>query len=349
MRCLTLADALKAQGAECYFVCREHSGNLRDLINSRGYDVHVLPFNDVTGNALDQPYHSFWLGASQETDATETSRILELLNPCWVVVDHYALDVIWEKKIKINGRKLMVIDDLADRQHISDILLDQTFGRNPADYSGLVPSESTLLCGSKYALLRPDFIKYRTYSLNRRAEYKLEQLIVSLGGVDKDNVTRKVLESLEQTALPKSCCITVVMGATAPWLTDIQFLASTLPWNTEVLVSVNGMAQIMAESDLAIGAAGSTSWERCCLGLPTVMVVLAENQRFAANLLEHAKAIVNLPLDRNLPLKLKIFIDKAILSSEFLKDMSENSRVLVDGAGCAQVLNALAYLSAVDK
>lgn len=304
--------------------------------------------DDTAAQALAHPSHSCWLGTSQELDAEECSGLLDVLRPDWLIVDHYALDVIWEAKLKTNDRKLMVIDDLADRQHISDILLDQTFGRSAADYLSLVSEESVLLCGSGYALLRPDFVNLRPYSLSRRAEYKLAKLLVTLGGVDKDNVTREVLECLKHTALPKTCHITVVMGATAPWLEDIQHLASTLPWHTEVKVNVNDMAQLMSDSDFAIGAAGSTSWERCCLGLPTAMVMLADNQKFAARLLEQAKAVVSLSVGSDLSLELAKVIDEVLQSPDFLKTMSEHARMVVAGTGCEQVLKTLINLSSID-
>lgn len=344
MRCLTLADALRAEGAECHFICREHPGHLQEIIRSRGFDVHNMAFNEdaeAIVQAIAHPSHSCWLGTSQELDAEECAGLLDALQPDWLIVDHYALDVTWETKLKTNGRKLMVIDDLADRQHISDILLDQTFGRSAADYLSLVPVESVLLCGSEYALLRSEFKNLRSYSLSRRVEYKLEKVLVTLGGVDKDNVTRQVLESLKQSTLPETCRITVVMGSTAPWLEDIYQLASTMPWYTEVKVNVDNMAQLMSDSDFAIGAAGSTSWERCCLGVPTAMIVLADNQRFAAGLLEQAKAVVSLSAGKDFTLELASVIDEAVRKPEFLKVMSERAKVIVAGAGCEQVLKRL--------
>ncbi|QJI16868.1 MULTISPECIES: UDP-2,4-diacetamido-2,4,6-trideoxy-beta-L-altropyranose hydrolase [unclassified Pseudomonas] len=349
MRCLTLADALRAEGAECHFICREHPGNLQEVICNRGFDVHLMAFkDDDAGQTFAHQSYLCWLGTSQELDAEECSVLLDVLRPDWLIVDHYALDVIWESRLKNNDRKLMVIDDLANRQHISDILLDQTFGRNAADYLPLVPVKCVLLCGSEYALLRPAFVNLRSYSLTRRAEYKFAKLLITLGGVDKDNVTRKVLECLKHTALPKTCHIIVVMGAAAPWLEDIQHLASTLPWHTEVKVNVNDMAQLMSDSDFAIGSAGSTSWERCCLGLPTAMVVLADNQKFAAGLLEQAKAVVSFSGGKNLFLELAHVIDEALQSPGFLKTMSEQARTVVTGAGCEQVLKTLIKLSSID-
>jgi UDP-2,4-diacetamido-2,4,6-trideoxy-beta-L-altropyranose hydrolase len=341
MRCLTLADALRSDGAECHFICREHPGNLVDVIRERGYRVHGIAFSDADNATIkSHPSYLSWLGSSQELDAEESLKIVELITPDWLVVDHYALDATWEERLKTNNRNLLVLDDLADRQHVSDILLDQTFGRNTVDYLTLIPEGSIALCGSDYALLRPDFKKLRHYSLNRRAGYTLKNIFISLGGVDRNNVTQKVLESLKVSVLPKSCSITVVMGPTAPWLKDIQRLARTMPWSMEVKVGVNNMAQLMADSDLAIGAAGSTSWERCCLGVPTAMVVLAENQKFAADLLVRAKAVVRLSVC-NINYELAQIIEQAVECPGFLRSISEHARSITVGAGCERVLNAM--------
>ncbi|SCX40694.1 UDP-2,4-diacetamido-2,4,6-trideoxy-beta-L-altropyranose hydrolase [Pseudomonas sp. NFACC32-1] len=349
MRCLTLADALRKQGAECHFICREHPGNLIDVIRERGFSVYILP----SGNLLEyitktcgDTHHWHWLGVSQERDAEQCSSLLDNLKPHWLIVDHYALDVTWELMLKRGGLRLFVIDDLADRKHVCDILLDQTFGRKIEDYDSLLPPSCIALCGSKYALLRPEFARLRSYSLSRRTDYSFNSILITLGGVDKDNVTRKILEQLKMTVLPYDCRIIVVMGATAPWLNDIQQFASTMPWFTEVRVNVNDMAQLMADSDFSVGAAGATSWERCCLGVPTAMLVLADNQKFAANLLVRAKAVEL--VDTESPAQLANVIDKAVRRPEFLKSLSEHSSSITDGAGCELVIRTITDVGAID-
>ena len=303
MRCLTLADALAAQGAECLFICREHQGNLIEQIRSKGYRAYGLPVLDsVCANLLaintasdeKSPVHSHWLGATQVEDAAACTAILAKVNPDWLIVDHYALDDRWELALKPHCHKLMVIDDLADRSHLCDLLLDQTFGRDSEDYRAWVPATCRLLCGSQYALLRPAFVALRDYSLQRRANPQVRQLLITMGGVDKDNATSQVLEGLRGCPLPAQCQITVVMGATAPWLAEVSRQAQSMPWATTVMVGVSDMAQLMADSDLAIGAAGATSWELCCLGVPSLLICTADNQRTAIAALASASAIVKL-------------------------------------------------------
>nr|WP_267956285.1 UDP-2,4-diacetamido-2,4,6-trideoxy-beta-L-altropyranose hydrolase [Halomonas sp. MCCC 1A17488] len=300
MRCLTLARALRGAGAECHFLCREHPGNLTEMIEAEGFVVHRLPMaaHDETsqpqaehGRLKDdqeaQPNvpngvseHSHWLGADWRTDAEACRTILKGLIPDWLIVDHYALDACWEKAVLPASTRLMVIDDLADRAHIANILLDQNLGRREADYDNMVPEGCHRLIGPRYALLRPEFAELREKSLARRRDpLELKRLLISLGGVDKDNATGAVLEALKSCGLPESCHITVVMGASAPWLDNVRAKADELPWHCDVVVNVTDMAERMTQADLAIGAAGSTSWERCCLGVPTLMLELAENQK----------------------------------------------------------------------
>src|SRR5690606_16519294 len=265
MRCLTLAEALKAIGAECHFVCREHPGHLNDHIRQRGFPVTSLPVTDYNPVGDPVPVHAPWLGCDWQTDSQQTSDILASIHPDWLVVDHYALDYRWEASLKNFYSRLLVIDDLADRHHDCDLLLDQNLGREAQDYFGLVPDNCALLIGPQYALLRPEFSELRDYSLSRRTQPALRQLLITMGGIDKDNVTGKVLTALQSSPLPEDCKILVILGATAPWLDQVRSLAEQMPWHTEVRVNVGNMAQCMADSDLAIGAAGSTSWERCCL------------------------------------------------------------------------------------
>ena len=297
MRCLTLADALKVHGAHCHFVSREHPGHLLDVIRQRGHAVTALPACRPSSARVDdpspQPAHAAWLGCAWQIDAKQTGAILVDLQPDWLVVDHYALDQHWEEALAPHYLQLLVIDDLADRAHNCDLLLDQNLGRQTAHYAPWVPAHCRVLTGPHYALLRPEFAVLRPYSLHRRqAQHALRHLLITMGGVDKDNTTEHVLQALRNCPLPADCRITVVMGVTAPWLDAIRKKAQEMPWTTRVMVGVSDMAQLMADSDLAIGAAGSTSWELCCLGVPNLLVCTATNQRTVITALASASATI---------------------------------------------------------
>lgn len=339
MRCLTLAEALRERSADCRFICRRHPGNLIKEIEQRGFDVEILPYDrNWTETDAASPVHAAWLGEDWEADAEQTKVGVGGTAADWFIVDHYALDARWERALSPHFRKLMVIDDLADRPHACDLLLDQTLGRDASDYHSLVPDGCHLLCGSQYALLRPKFADLRQYSLQRRARPALRELLITMGGVDKDNATGQVLQALRSCPLPADCRITVAMGAAAPWLDEVRNQAQDMPWPTQVLVGVSDMAQLMADSDLAIGAAGATSWERCCLGVPTIMLVLAENQRKIAEELSEAGAARLIEVS-----KLK---DQPLIASEYLEPLSlgaisHAAAAITDGFGAKHVTQTL--------
>ncbi|MDR3371390.1 UDP-2,4-diacetamido-2,4,6-trideoxy-beta-L-altropyranose hydrolase [Rhodoferax sp.] len=357
MRCLTLADALTAHGAQCHFVSRAHPGHLLELIQQRGYKVNTLEAHvkqaqpaikidaDIGGNTQQiepqKPAHAAWLGSTWQADAQETANLLNNLQPDWLVVDHYALDQRWEAALAPSYKKLLVIDDLADRAHCCDVLLDQNLGRHQQDYATLVPVHCQVFTGPHYALLRPEFAELRPYSLQRRrAQTTIGQLIITMGGVDQDNATGQVLQALKTCTLPSDCRITVVMGLTAPWLQNVQELAAQMPWPTDVVVNVNDMAQRMADSDLAIGAAGSTSWERCCLGLPTLMVVLATNQEPGAQALEATHAVRLIGIDSDIAMQLPLAVLE-LSNWECQIRMSQAASAVSDGQGVKRITQSM--------
>jgi pseudaminic acid biosynthesis-associated protein PseG len=336
MRCLTLAEALSRRGAEVRFVCRETVSELLEPLRRVAMPVTCLP-GALPATAKDADYAG-WLGVSQARDAQQMIEALAGERPDWLVVDHYGLDAEWERRLRPYVERMMVIDDLANRHHDCDLLLDQNLGRKPTDYVGLVPDKCQLLIGPQYALLRPEFAALRDYSLQRRKEPHLKRLLVTMGGVDQSNATGKVLEALKECPLPSDCQITVVIGVRAPWLESVRSLAATLPWRTEVRVDVTDMARVMADSDLAIGAAGSTSWERCCLGLPTLVVVLAENQRAVARLLEEQQAVATLHLGASMSKQLSEQINRMVHAPHIIRCMAKRAATITDGLGCERVL-----------
>lgn len=301
MRCLTLADKLRERGADCVFFSRAHPGHLNAMISGRGYAVHSLTTVDASrAPAVPGPAHAHWLGVSWQADAEECLQALASARPDWWIVDHYALDADWESVVVGAGSRLMVIDDLADRPHRADLLLDQNLGHTEFDYRGRLPANAKLLLGPRFALLRPEFGSLRPGSLERRAQGALDHLLICMGGVDRDDATGRVLRAIRQCPLPLQCRISIVMGPHAPWIERVQAAAAALPWKTEVLVGVSDMAALMASCDLAIGAAGTMVWERCCLGLPSLAMILADNQRAGAAAMSVRGAAVVLAEDEPL-------------------------------------------------
>lgn len=340
MRCLTLAEALRQQGATCRFLSRSHAGNRIDTIRARGFEVAELPVTGHGAPAFAVTRHDGWLGSDWRTDAHQTAAALGGGQVDWLIVDHYALEMHWESALRPRARHILAIDDLADRRHDCDLLLDQNLGRVASHYAALVPEGCRVLAGPQFALLRPQFAALRAASLARRDRPTLEHLLISMGGVDAGNATGAVLDALRQCRLPAGLDISVVMGGAAPGLAAVREAAAGLPWHTEVLVDVEDMAALMASSDLAIGAAGSTAWERCCLGLPSLLIVLADNQLPGARAL-HASGAVHLigevpEISSTLPEAMRHCSDPARLAA-----ISAAAARVTDGAGAARVVEAL--------
>jgi len=339
MRCLTLAEALRENGAEVLFISRALPGDMIDRIETRGFSIKRLPKPDGAATAA-PPAHASWAGVSWQRDAEETDTALKASALDWLVVDHYAFDERWEKAVRRNGMQIMVIDDLADRPHDCELLLDQNLGREPDDYQALVPDHCKLLIGPTYALLRPEFAQLREESLERRRCPRLKCLLITMGGMDKDNATSRVLDALRDCSLPDELTIEVAMGGNAPWLEAVQKKAASMPWPTHVRLDTPDMARRMVTADLGIGAAGSTSWERCCLGLPSLIIVVADNQASAAKALGKSGAAVVLQPGQELVQTLR----ELLLPSEMearLKSLSLLAAELVNGTGAVRVARHL--------
>lgn len=343
MRCLALAQALRAEDADCHFICRSFPGDLITRIAESGFGVTALPrgqwMDEPAAHDASLPAHAAWLGGTWHADADATAVILQALRPDWLVIDHYALDRAWEREVRPFCGGLMVIDDLVDRPHDCDLLLDQTLGRLPADYASHVPQGCLLLAGTRYALLRAEFFALRECSLRGRAAGGLRKILVSMGGVDQLNATGRVLQALRQCPLPQDCSLTVLMGGQAPWLDETRRQAAAMPWPCDLRVDAANVAELLADCDLAIGAAGGSAWERCALGVPSLLVVMARNQQDVARSLERAGAAKVLgdadPIATVLPRVM------AGITSEVLAGMSRAASDVCDGRGAARVVRVL--------
>lgn len=292
MRCLTLADELKTRGARCQFLCREHPGNLLEFIRQRGFEALGLPNEAQTFAPPDDdaplPAHAAWLGVQWAEDAEQFLAALGPTRADWLVVDHYALDARWELALRPACHKLMVIDDLADRQHDCDLLLDQNFSlSSKSAYAQHVPANCIQLLGPRYALIRPEFRAFSLAASPRTGT--IERLFLFFGGTDPGNMTGRILALLAQPCFAH-LAVDVVVGQNHPFLESIKRQIDSRE-HTCLHINIRNMAEIMAQADLAIGAGGTATWERLCLGLPTLVVTIAENQtRFTADL--HRAGIV---------------------------------------------------------
>ena len=339
MRCLTLADELTRCSFKCVFISRKQSGDLTEAIKERGYDIYELP--ECKTSTDTHLTHSHWLKGCWEKDAEESEAVLKKLESDWLVVDHYGIDESWEQKLRGNVRNILVIDDLADRKHACDVLIDQNLGQTDALYRLLVPQDCLILTGSQYAMLRPEFVNYRQRSLEyRNGKTQIERVLITMGGVDKGNHTQKALNALNSSDLPDKTEVIVVLGKQSIWFAQVKSHVARSRLNIRVLSNVSNMAELMSRSDLAIGAAGSTSWERCCLGLPTLMFILADNQKGIAKALEGNGAAM-LVSQKCTETSLREKISILLAQPELLLLLSASASQLVDGRGVERVVQRM--------
>lgn len=340
MRCLTLAQILRDNGADCVFVSRMHRGNLHDVIRAQGFVTMELTAVEAATNSEDE--YQRWLGVTQQQDALETADQLAALPPLdWLVVDHYALGAEWESALGGMYRRLLAIDDLVNRRHVASILLDQTFQRREEEYREWVNPDCELLCGVEHVLLRPEFDAWRRLSIQRREGGQLRSILISLGGVDKENLSKTVLASLDDLAAESGIRLDVVLGGSSPWVENIRAFAGGMAATVEVHVNVGNMAEMLANSDLAIGAAGTSAWERCCLGVPTLMLVLAANQKEIGARLASSGVAQMLPNDAALQGELVRWVQRFAAEPDLLSSMSARAASLVAGNGATGLVRKM--------
>ncbi|MBE0533511.1 MAG: UDP-2,4-diacetamido-2,4,6-trideoxy-beta-L-altropyranose hydrolase [Rhodospirillales bacterium] len=257
-----------------------------------------------------------------------------------LVVDHYGRDSRFETACRSWVRRILVIDDLADRAHDCDLILDQTMGRKQEDYSPLVPQGCSMLLEPGYALLRPEFATGRAVSLARRSDVRLRRVMVSMGGTDPHDVAATVLAGLPEAGLPLD--VDVVSGGREPSVA-LKSSAGRVCGTVRLLGQVTDMAASMAEADLAIGAGGVTSWERCCMGLPTLVITTAENQELIAARLAAAGAARVLGRHGDVTsAQVAVAIRDLAEAPQALRHMSEAAQIICDGKGIERTVAVLA-------
>ena len=273
MRCLALADALRRRGAHCVFVCREYAGDLVGLIGQRGYDVHTLCAGDGADVSNTKPGSE--ITADWETDANETVAHLGEHALDWLVIDHYGLDARWERSARRSARRILVIDDLADRDHDCDFLLDQNVvAEMETRYRERIPDRCVALIGPRYALLHADFAELHERAPPR--EGPVLRVFAFFGGGDTAGLTAMTVEAFSRIGSRDATLEVVAL----PGVVGYERIAKAAHDDPRIVVHgrLPSLATAMLRADLAIGASGTTTWERCCLGLPSVVVTMAANQ-----------------------------------------------------------------------
>ena len=319
MRCLTLAEALRARGAQPHFFVNQAFAQTVPLAIEAGFPLHVVQGGDDFATALGKT-----LG-----DGVDLA-----------IFDHYGLAKADQIKVRGHARHVAVIDDLANRPLDADLLLDQTVGRLAHSYAGLVPSHCRMLVGPLYALLRPEFAAMRPASLARRAQVmRRGRLLVSMGLTDVGGITGELVTRLSRQTFPER--IDVLLADAAPSSPVVAAVAARDPRVRVYSPLEADVASLMTEADIAIGSAGTTSWERCCLGLPSVIIARASNQALViAELPARGAALLAASPDAAVAECEALARDEALYGR-----LAGRSADLVDGLGADRVADALIALS----
>ena len=346
MRCLTLAEGLRQRGDEVLFVSRRHPGHLCELMSGRGFAVAALPPPEASAQAgaaplvaAEKPAHAGWVGAPWQVDAEQTRAALRSGAMWdWLVVDHYGLDARWESAMRPLVHAVFAIDDLDDRDHDADLILDQGFQGGGGRYEKNAGRKAILLLGPRYALLREEFAAAR--QALRERDGRLQRLLVYFGAYDAAGQTSRTIRALRQAALP-GLQVDVVMGGAAPERRLVEAACRELDRAVLHETPVD-MAAMMAAADLAIGAAGTTTWERCCLGLPSLVVGVAWNQIEMAESLARDGACIYLgPAEQVTERQIADTVRALALNPRWLRLLARRCHGLVDGAGTRRVLGQL--------
>jgi len=319
MRSLTLAGALEAEGAACRFVSPPA---VAAILATYAPDAHRL------AAASTSPDDLAFAVRSERFDA--------------IVFDHYGLSDA-DHRAMAQGKPTLVIDDLADRPLAADLVVDSGPARRAGDYDGLAPEGARLLLGPQYAPVRPEFAALRETALSWRGE-PVGRVLVSLGLTDVEGVTGRVVERLRPKV--SDVGIDVVLGADAPSMPSLSKIARR---DTRIVLHTDTphMARLAAEADIAVGGAGSSTWERCTVGLPTLTLVLAENQRAAAQTLAERDAA--LVVDAHAA-DFDARFDRALMrltsDANLRRQLATASAELCDGLGAPRVAEAFLKLIA---
>lgn len=323
MRCLALAQAWQASGGRATFLSHCESDFLNQLIERVGIDL--IP--------LEKPH-------PDTCDLITTLSQLEKSNSPWLVIDGYHLDTSYQQAVRTAGFRLMVIDDIAHwPQYHANVLLNQNI--NAQDLTYRCDPDTQLLLGPQFVLLRPEFLSWRSW--RREVPNTAHKVLVSMGGADPNNMTLKVIKAFQVLDIP-SLEVRVVAGPANRNIFSLHQAVQTAICNIQLLTEVSDMAELMSWADVAVSAAGSTCWELALMGLPALLIILAENQAGIAHGLEEAGVAVNLGWCSQLSdSALAESLTSLIFDSAKRHNMSQKGRQLVDGYGQCRVLSALSH------
>lgn len=346
MRCLTLARALRVKGHKIWFACRQHPGHMLSVLEAEGFPTLTL------AELSTPPEHGYaaWLGATEAEDASALQQVIALMPELaghrfdWLVVDHYGLGAKFCAAMRPGCRAILHIDDLANRHYDCDLLLDQNLLPDlNSRYDGLLPMPCRALLGPQWALLRPEFAAFHTADRQFPVQFSAQlpaRLLIFFGGTDGDNLSNIAINALQQLQEP-NWLADIVIGQANPHRLLLQQLCAQ-DRRLTLHIQTPGMAGLMAAADLMIGAGGATHWERACLGLPAVVVALADNQLATTAYMASLGACVDLGVASTLESSsLASIVDCLLAQPERRRQMSATASQLVPAGGGVAKLIAL--------
>ena len=341
-RCLALANALRKSGDTCVFACQSLDGDGISRIENDGFDIAKLSSMLQSGN------HDFvfgdrlsWPSGVLEKDCMAVAKTLKLWQFDWLVIDHYGIDVEWQKMVP-QGVKVMVLEDTPLRKHDCQILLDQSHGRSRQTYADLVSDQTKCLMGTQYALIRDEFFVSRAHRNSLTAPNKIRRLFVNFGAADQFQVTPEVVAALLENETLKNTELVVVSGKHSNSLPALQEMQIRHGKRIHLVVEPLKMASLMCGCDAAVGAGGVSAVERCVIGLPSIIIPLADNQRQMAEGLCAAGAAILCELDfqKEIGPHINLAITELCQIGKIAK-LQKQALEVCDGFGVQRVVNLL--------
>ncbi len=320
MRCLALAQAWKSRGASVVFAMARSAPLLKNRLVENG--IEVVPLSVEPGTT---------------GDAEKTVLSARNINAVWIVVDGYVFDAAFQRILKENNQRVLFIDDYGHAAHYSaDIILNQNLTADEKLYKNR-EAFTRLLLGARYALLRSEFNSYRGWK--RRIETDVKKILVTIGDGDKPNATLSVIRAV-QSLSDNGIELTVVAGGSNPHFDELKNVCGHSPLSIRLERNVPNMPSLMAWADMAVCGAGSTSWETAFMGLPNLVLVMADNQAPLSHVLEEKQIAVNLGwFHRLTPQGIATSLRSLMKDKERRVKMSEAGPALVDGKGAERIID----------
>lgn len=330
-RCIVFAENLISHGHDVIFIVRHITASMKSVLHLRNIPLEILSGGE-SRRSFSSDYSS-WLGVEEIFDAEQSIKKLEIFSPDWVVVDHYGINADWEGEVARIGYKILAVDDLSDRKHFCNILIDPNSKRE-------VKGIENVLSGPEYSFVASDFLIEREKASVRK---EVKRVLVFFGGIDLKNATMMALKALLSMRANIETDIIVVAGRQNPNLYELEEFC--ISENISIHIQTDKMAQLMSQSDLFVGAAGSSNWERCVVGLPALLCYVAENQKSIASVSQRNGSAINLgDFDSLTSEDFLSGLNKIIGTKDCISKMSERAFQACDGMGRDRICSVMEQL-----